>query len=97
MTHARKHRLGVIMALGAMAAVTPGAAAGAGQVFRETIHDEGSFVLEDFCDQPGMTVDVAFAWTSGFTPSRTDALVWTTSCSTAGGPRCSPIRPTANP
>jgi hypothetical protein len=61
MTHARKHRLGVIMALGAIAAVTSGAAAGAGQVFRETIHDEGSFVLEDFCDQPGMTVDVAFA------------------------------------
>jgi hypothetical protein len=61
MTHARKHRLGVIMALGAIAAVTSGAAAGAGQVFRETIHDEGSFVLEDFCDQPSMTVDVAFA------------------------------------
>jgi hypothetical protein len=61
MTHARKHRLGVIMALGAIAAVTSGGAAGAGQVFRETIHDEGSFVLEDFCDQPGMTVDVAFA------------------------------------
>jgi hypothetical protein len=61
MTHARKHRLGVIMALGAIAAVTSGATAGAGQVFRETVHDEGSFVLEDFCDQPGMTVDVAFA------------------------------------
>jgi hypothetical protein len=61
MTHGRKRRLGMIMALGAMAAVTPGAAAGAGQVFRETIHDEGSFIVEDFCDHPGMTVDVAFA------------------------------------
>jgi hypothetical protein len=61
MIHARKHRLGVILTLGVMAAVTSGAAAGAGQVFRETVHDEGDFVLEDFCDQPGMTVDVAFA------------------------------------
>jgi len=51
----------VILALGATAAVTLGAAASAGQVFRETVHDEGTFVLEDFCDQPGMTVDVAFA------------------------------------
>ena len=60
MTHARRHRLGLIMALGAIAAVTP-AAAGAGNVFRETVHDEGSFVVDDFCDQPGMTVEVSFA------------------------------------
>ena len=61
MRHSCKQRLGVILALGATAAVTLGAAASAGQVFRETVHDEGTFVLEDFCDQPGMTVDVAFA------------------------------------
>ena len=61
MRHSCKQRLGVILALGATAAVTLGAAASAGQVFRGTVHDEGTFVLEDFCDQPGMTVDVAFA------------------------------------
>jgi hypothetical protein len=47
-------------ALGATAAVTLAATAGAGQVFRETIHDEDTLVLEDFCDQPGLTVEVAF-------------------------------------
>jgi len=35
------------------------ATADAGQVFRETIHDERDFVLEDYCDVEGLTVDVA--------------------------------------
>jgi hypothetical protein len=33
--------------------------AGAGTVFRDTIHDEYAFPLEDFCDVPGLTVDLA--------------------------------------
>ena len=37
------------------------AIAGAGNVFKETIHDEGTIVLEDFCDEPGLTVELAFA------------------------------------
>ena len=51
-------RLGVLLVLaGAAAAMVP-AAAGAGPVFRETIHDEFEFVDDDFCDA-GLTVEVA--------------------------------------
>jgi hypothetical protein len=53
----RVARLGAILALGAAAAMLP-AAAGAGQVFRETIHDEFEFVEDNFCDA-GLTVEVA--------------------------------------
>jgi hypothetical protein len=60
MTHLRRLRLGAILALGATAAVTLAAAASAGQVFRETIHEEDTFVLDDFCDVPGLTVELAF-------------------------------------
>jgi hypothetical protein len=56
----RKLRLIAILALGATAAVTLAAAASAGQVFRETIHDEDTIVLNDFCDVPGLTVELAF-------------------------------------
>jgi hypothetical protein len=60
MRHSRKLRLGAILALGATAAVTLTAAASAGQVFRETVHEEGTRVLADFCDQQGLTVEQAF-------------------------------------
>ena len=60
MRHSRRLRLGAILALGATAAVTLAAAASAGQVFRETIHEEDTFVLDDFCDVPGLTVELAF-------------------------------------
>ena len=60
MRHSRKLRLGAMLALGATAAVTLAAAASAGQVFRETIHDEESLVLGDFCDEQGLTVELAF-------------------------------------
>jgi hypothetical protein len=60
MRHSRKLRLGAMLALGATAAVSLASAASAGQVFRETIHEEGTFVFEDFCDVPGLTVEVAF-------------------------------------
>ena len=60
MKHSRKLRLGAILALGAIAAVVLAAAASAGQVVRETFHEEGTVVVNDFCDVPGMTVEVAF-------------------------------------
>jgi hypothetical protein len=48
-----------ILALGGAAAMLP-ATAGAGQVFRETIHDEFEFVDDNFCDA-GLAVEVAVA------------------------------------
>jgi len=60
MKRSRRLRRGSILALGATAAVTLAAAASAGQVFRETIHEEDTLVLEDFCDVPGLTVELAF-------------------------------------
>ena len=42
------------------AAVMLAGTASAGQVFRETIHVEDEFDLEDFCDVQGLTVNVAF-------------------------------------
>jgi hypothetical protein len=59
MRRARKVRLGAMLALCATAAVTLAAAASAGQVFRETIHGEDTLVLEDFCGEQGLTVEVA--------------------------------------
>ena len=56
----RTLRLGAILALGATAAVMFAGAASAGQVVRETIHEEGSEVLEDFCGSEGLTVEQAF-------------------------------------
>ncbi|HLF68371.1 MAG TPA: hypothetical protein VI503_03425 [Gaiellaceae bacterium] len=35
-------------------------AASAGEIFRETSHEEDTFVIEDFCDEPGLDVEVAF-------------------------------------
>jgi hypothetical protein len=61
MRRSRKLRLGMMLGLGATAAVTLAAAASAGQVFRESVHEEDTFVRQDFCDQPGLNVDVAFA------------------------------------
>ena len=56
----RTLRLGAILALGATAAVMFAGAASAGQVVRETIHEEGSEVLEDFCGSEGLTVEQTF-------------------------------------
>jgi hypothetical protein len=60
MRHSRKLRLSAILALGATAAVMLATAATAGQVFRVTIHDEGTIVLDEICDVPGLTVELAF-------------------------------------
>jgi hypothetical protein len=58
MRHSRTRRLSAILALGAVAAVMLAAAASAGPVIRETIHEEETLVLEDFCDVPGLTVEL---------------------------------------
>jgi hypothetical protein len=53
-------RFAAIVALGAVVAVTLAAAAGARVVFRDTFHEEETFVLNDFCDVPGLTVELSF-------------------------------------
>jgi hypothetical protein len=60
MRHSRKLRLGALLALGATVAITVAAAATAGQVFRDTLHEEDTLVLNDFCDVPGLNVELAF-------------------------------------
>jgi len=60
MRHSRKLRLGAILALGATAAVMLAAAATAGQVFRETIHEEGTIELPEICGVPGLAVELAY-------------------------------------
>jgi len=49
----------LVLATAVCLAVT--ATASAGNVLRETIHDEGTFVLEGFCDEAGLTVELAFS------------------------------------
>jgi hypothetical protein len=59
MRHSRKLRLSAILALGATAAVTLAAAASAGQIFRETFHEEVTEVINNYCGVPGLTVESA--------------------------------------
>ncbi len=60
MGHSRKVRLGALLALGVTAAAMLVTAATAGPPFRETIHEEGEFVVENFCDEEGLNVEIAF-------------------------------------
>lgn len=60
MHRSRKARPGAVALAAAIAAAVLAGAAGAGQVFRETIHDEDTIVLEDFCDQAGLDVELSF-------------------------------------
>ena len=62
MRHSRTLRLGTALAVGATAAVMLAAPAGAGQVFREPIHEEDTFVVTDHCGVPGLNVEVAFVY-----------------------------------
>jgi hypothetical protein len=50
----------VLLASIAAGPIAAAAAGTTGQVFRETIHEEDTLVLEDFCDRQGLTVEVAF-------------------------------------
>lgn len=59
MKDSRMLRLSAILALIATTAVTLAAAASAGQLFRETFHEEVTEVETDFCDTEGLTVEFA--------------------------------------
>jgi hypothetical protein len=61
MRHSRTGRLSAMLGLFGVAAVVLAAVASAGDVFRESFHEEDTIVLENFCDVPGMTVQLAFA------------------------------------
>jgi hypothetical protein len=78
MRHSRGLRLSAILALGAIAAVMLATAASAGKGFRETVHEEDTFILNDFCDVPGLTVEVAFVLDSTLhaVPHGPDGLVY---------------------
>ncbi len=58
MRYSHRLRLATILALAGVAAVAFAAAASAGKVSREAFHDERAFVLENFCDVPGLNVQV---------------------------------------
>jgi hypothetical protein len=49
-----------VLVLAATVALTLTAAASAGKVSRETIHEEDTVVLEDFCEVEGLTVELSF-------------------------------------
>ena len=57
-TWTRRLRLSAVPALGLVLAGLA-TTADAGQVFRETIHDEREIVLEDYCGVQGLTVELA--------------------------------------
>ena len=59
MRHSRTLRLSAILALGATAAAMLAVAASAKPLVKESFHDEGTFVDEDFCEA-GLTVDGTF-------------------------------------
>ena len=56
----RTRRLKAILVLAATAALMLTAAAGAGKVSREMIHEEGTEVIDDFCEVEGLTVELSF-------------------------------------
>jgi hypothetical protein len=59
MRRSRKLRLGAIVALSAAVAVTLAAAASAGQIFKETFHEEEAQIINNFCGVSGLTVEFA--------------------------------------
>jgi hypothetical protein len=60
MTDARKLRLCAALAVTALGMVVLAATASAEPILREPFHDEGTFVHEDFCGVPGLTVKDEF-------------------------------------
>jgi hypothetical protein len=62
MGHSRALRLTAILALGGAAAVMLATPASAKQLVRETIHEEGTDVFDNFCDVPGLTVEHSFVF-----------------------------------
>jgi hypothetical protein len=59
MRHAHALRLGVVLVVVAVTAVTLAATASGAQLFREPIHEESVEVQSDFCGVPGLTVTFA--------------------------------------
>jgi len=56
-----KGRFACVLALGvAIAALLAVSATAGGKVLRDSIHDEGAFTIESFCDVPGLDVDLQF-------------------------------------
>ena len=46
-----------VLAVGAALALVGATAAGAGQIFHETFHEETTGIETDFCGVPGLTVE----------------------------------------
>jgi hypothetical protein len=59
MRHGRILRFGIVSVLGAVVAVAFAAAAGAGQIFHESFHEETVEIETDFCGVTGLTVEFA--------------------------------------
>jgi hypothetical protein len=49
-----------LLALGAAVGALGAASATAGVAMHDSIHDEGEFTIQNFCDQPGLNVDLRF-------------------------------------
>jgi hypothetical protein len=58
MRHMRKHRRSSALAACAAVAAVLGASAAAGVVVHDDLHDERTFVAEDFCDVAGLDVAI---------------------------------------
>ena len=50
----------LLLTLAALGALALAASATAGKAINETFHDEGSFGIENYCDEAGLDVEVAF-------------------------------------
>ena len=59
MRHVRTLRMSAVLAVGAALALAGATAATAGQIFRETFHEETAEIQTDFCGVPGLTVEFA--------------------------------------
>lgn len=60
MRYAHGRRIGAILAVGGVTAAVCATAASAGQPTIERIHEEGSYVVEDYCDVSALDVEVDF-------------------------------------
>jgi hypothetical protein len=60
MRHLRRLRLAAMLAFCATALAFVAGTASAKQILRESFHDEGTVVIEDFCGVPGLTVEDMF-------------------------------------
>jgi len=59
MRHVRTLRMYAVLAVLATVALSAATAASAGQIFKETFHEETTEIETDFCGVPGLTVEFA--------------------------------------